>query len=210
MGHNPHELEWSHEDIEKLKHLWDLEVSAPALHGSPDYKSPTEVVRKLSTSEIALRFGGTRSKNSIIGKVRRLADRGELTHRPSPLMNGADPTLRRAREYAARRARRLNGPPSTPSLPKLKSLEQAMPMVAAPKRAASPKPKPVPALRFRPPPVIGATPCRWPMNDCRPWLFCEAPSNWDRPYCDKHCQIAYVSRLSLPIKESLNNGFASF
>ena len=226
MGHNPLELAWTEKDIEKLCRLWVLEINAPGVRGARGQTTAAAQVRKLSASEIALQMPG-RTKNSIIGKVRRLAAIGKLTHRPSPLKHELDPTLHRARDYARARARRMG----LTSLPKLKSLEKPMPKVRADNGAralsdaersaayrarrkadlGAAAPKPAPVLRFRQPPLIGATPCRWPLNDCRPWLFCEEPSNWDRPYCEKHCQVAYRPRFSLTTTtETMRDGFASF
>lgn len=33
--------------------------------------------------------------------------------------------------------------------------------------------------------------CRWTESHGRPWLFCEATAIEGRPYCAKHCQVAY-------------------
>lgn len=53
---------------------------------------------------------------------------------------------------------------------------------------------PVPVVRLPPPPPVPVGECQWPVNNRRPWRFCEAVTEPGLPYCDAHCLIAYHKR----------------
>lgn len=110
------------------------------------------------------------SKNSIVGKAHRL----NLPGRESPIKRLGPGEVRRS---APRAAKRL----PIPTLPSLSSLEAAVvvPPPSMPKLARLPiaaaKPPAAPVLRNQ---------CCWPLNNGRPWLFCEVAC--ERNYCDQH------------------------
>lgn len=69
-------------------------------------------------------------------------------------------------------------PPRKPKQPQRAWVKQPAP------RAAPEPPPPAP-----PPPRLLL--CQWPLNDGRPWLFCEAEAEPGTPYCAVHCQRAF-------------------
>ncbi len=56
-------------------------------------------------------------------------------------------------------------------------------------KAPSPPPPPTPTVVD-----YHGPPCQWPFGDPgdEDFYFCGAPAIPDRPYCDKHCKLAYV------------------
>lgn len=55
----------------------------------------------------------------------------------------------------------------------------------------------VPVAPERPEPrVVTRTACQYPMNDSRPWRFCEAVSQLGSVYCAKHHSICYSKAAS--------------
>lgn len=126
--------------------------------------------RNLSAAEIGRRLGIT--KNSVVGRSHRL----RLPARQSPVMRKPD----------TRETKRPNPEVSRP--PPLKELVvQFVPAVTLPLRpTAMPEPKTV------------RHPCSWPIgNPGTPgFAFCGAAAKPGRPYCEEHCQRAYVRRLS--------------
>jgi len=168
------DVEWSEEEIQKLRQLWD---------------------EGYSSSVIGRRLG--RSKNSIVGKVRRAG----LPARPSPLKTQLDPTLARAKDYLRRSIQRQRTRGTLPPLPSVTAISPfglikptefiAKPMIT-PKPRAEPKPKPKPQSPWAIPKPSGqVAPCCWPLNNGRPWRFCGGPSAPGKPYCDEHCAVAY-------------------
>ncbi len=62
---------------------------------------------------------------------------------------------------------------------------------------APPSPTPPPTMVKTPPPAVveyDGPPCQWPFGEpgTADFHFCGAPAIPDRPYCDKHCKLAYV------------------
>lgn len=45
-----------------------------------------------------------------------------------------------------------------------------------------------------PPPPVPVFVCQWPLNDGRPWRFCQEQAVFGRPYCAAHCRRAYHLR----------------
>ena len=124
----------------------------------------------LSATEIGQEMGAT--KNSIIGKAHRLG----LPSRPSPIALSAAPSKRRAK--AERRAKLV--PPASI----LNIVFAPAPVVSAP---------PV-VLRTE---VRPLAPCCWPLNDARPWRFCDAPCGLGRSYCAEHFRVAHTRTKSV-------------
>jgi GcrA cell cycle regulator len=120
--------------------------------------------RSLSAAEIGRRLGV--SKSSVLGRSHRL----RLPARASPIRRGEGPKVRQPR-------------PARSTLPPEK-------MAPAPK-PASPVPQP-------PEPVTAVErlqgPCCWPIGHpgTQQFSFCGELSRPGKPYCEKHCQRAYV------------------
>jgi len=136
----------------------------------------------LSTAEIGRRMGIT--KSAVVGKAHRL----DLPRRPSPIRPGAG--------TKPRAPGRLRGPAS---LPPVASLAQP---VVAPMGAPSAPPAPLPAPLARPVaqrPVVSVAKrplkaCCWPIGELGTpeFHFCDADAESGKPYCELHCQRAYV------------------
>ena len=144
----------------------------------------------LSTAEIGRRMGI--SKNAVVGKAHRL----NLPPRPSPIRRDGNSGVPRP---AA--PRRVTGP----TLPPLRMMEVAEPVVAAPMPAPRPVVPPKPMVREAAParsalvravaPRVGrAAVCCWPIGEpgTRSFRFCDAGATHGKPYCAEHAQIAYV------------------
>jgi GcrA cell cycle regulator len=122
--------------------------------------------RSLSAAEIGRRLGV--SKNAVIGRCHRL----RLATRPSPI-------IRDANGATSRHPRR----------------PQALPLKAMPSTR-----EPLPAVVQTPEPIRVADRlpglCCWPVGHPRTpgFAFCEEVSQPGKPYCEKHCQRAYVGR----------------
>lgn len=136
-------IDWTEEVIARLRALW---------------------TEGHSTAEIGRRMGT--SKNSIIGKVHRLA----LPPRASPIRGGSGGKPRAAGP------RRVRGP----TLPVLRSTA-----------ADAPAPAP-PSIRLYAGPC--GKPCCWPLGEPgRPgFRFCNEGTAPGKPYCPGHAEAAYV------------------
>ena len=134
----------------------------------------------LSASQIATRLGSV-SRNAVIGKAHRL----DLQGRPSPIRG--TPGGGRKRVPAA----------------KLRAVVTALAVARREAEAARiPEPEPEPALE-KPAARAGAAGatskgphCRWPIGDPddASFHFCEATAVHGRPYCDRHCEVAYIRK----------------
>ena len=129
----------------------------------------------MGTREIGQRL--TRSKNSVIGKARRMG----LEPRPSPL--GVHP----GQPLPAPRPRPQPSPPRPRLEPQQKCAMGRRP--PAPPPPAPPQPPAAPSSDVRQ--------CMWPTSDGRPWTFCGAACVPGRVYCLAHCRIAYHPRYRL-------------
>ena len=125
-------------------------------------------VPQIPTKEIGRRMGF--SKNSIVGKARRLG----LTGRESPIRHGGQPAP--AQPRAGRQ-----------TLPPLRS-DDAQP---APRlKVVAPPPPPPP-----PPKMPRARECCWPLGEpgSKGFRFCDSPDVvGGTPYCADHCKLAYT------------------
>ena len=127
----------------------------------------------LSTSQIAKRMGI--SKNAIVGKAHRL----NLPARPSPILRGKDgqpyqpKTQKPVRLAGAYKVPNRNGPVA----------------IEAAKAAQAPQPRPL----FEPP-RVSKHPCCWPFGELGTpeFRFCEDMALNGKPYCQQHCDRAYV------------------
>lgn len=122
----------------------------------------------LSTAEIGRRM--YRSKSSIVGKAHRIG----LEERPSP--------IRRGGVTQPPKPHRSNGRPTLPPL--------SSDAVSAPRLPAVPRPVWRPPVR-----AYGKTRvCCWPIGEpgTRDFRFCDGQSLPGKPYCEEHCDIAYV------------------
>lgn len=135
-----------------------------------------------STAEIGRRLHV--SKNAVVGKSKRMG----LERRASPIiLSSAEHKTRVARVYGS-------------TLPPLRS-EIVTPEIV-------PMAKPARKIEVaRPSVVVGS--CQWPLNDGRPWKFCEAPVFvFGKPYCAKHSRDAYVKRfVPDPAAPEIGNSF---
>lgn len=155
---------WTAEKIEQLNKLWS---------------------EGMSITEIGKILGMTR--NAVVGKAHRLG----LAKRPSPIARApgprpvAQPAPAAAPRPVAAPAAAVVAPPAAvaeaPQPPK-----PAMPILPQPAR-----PRPAPA--FRATRVANGPACRWPLGDPKSpdFHFCGSPSIEGKPYCEKHCAMAY-------------------
>lgn len=137
----------------------------------------------LSASQIATRLGSF-SRNAVIGKAHRLGLQG----RPSPI-------------------RGTPGGGGRKRVPPAKLREVVTALAAARRQAES---EPQPARAAEPEPVLekpvtraaqaaalGNGPrCRWPIGDPSDanFHFCDAGAIHGRPYCEQHCEMAYIRK----------------
>lgn len=125
----------------------------------------------LSASEIAEELGGNVTRNSVIGKARRMklpnkAPTKETTHKPE-----TGPWKRAAREREMRQR----------ILAKIKAKRPTIPTDAKPSKAEAWQ-----ALPGSMPVALGdVTGCRWPIGQDSPYLFCNEPVD-GRSYCAHH------------------------
>jgi GcrA cell cycle regulator len=155
-------MEWAEDTIQRLRKLWD---------------------EGLSTAAIGRQLGVT--KNAVVGKAHRL----RLPQRESPIRYTSEPRPRK---------------PRTPRVAK-----DSLPLLAC-LSGSAPPPAPlkvyVPRIRHPEAPMALPTPaksvfvsppkpCCWPLGDPKDkenFRFCDEPSKFGRPYCRKHCEIAYI------------------
>lgn len=114
-----------------------------------------------SITEIGKLIGMTR--NAVVGKAHRLG----LAKRPSPIARAAGPRPAQAPRKVQPRAAKA---------------------VVAPAPA-----RPAKAPVFRPTRIANGPACRWPIGDPKTddFHFCGDPSIEGKPYCEKHCAMAY-------------------
>lgn len=142
--------EWPIDKLMALVRLWEAGITSPA---------------------IGLRLGTT--KSSITGRVNRLAARGILAHRPSPILPANALTPEKRHKQRQDRLRRLKARIDVP---------------------AYPAPPPPPKVTYVAPYLGRVTSCCWPIG--RPstpgFHFCEKPSEPGKVYCERHVKTAYV------------------
>jgi GcrA cell cycle regulator len=176
--------EWPTETIERLAALWETD---------------------LSCADIARELG--RSKNSVVGKSHRLG----LPARESPIRPKGS-GLRPGQRHGPRVPRAVPGVPTLPPLASADKPKRGRPPKAAPPPVPpaprrvldhgrlggiqnSPRhtlPSLAPAARpAAPRPVPPPRACAWPLNDRRPWRFCDDASAPGQPYCAEHCRRAF-------------------
>lgn len=132
----------------------------------------------MSASEIAEELGGNVTRNSIIGKARRMklpakAPTKETAHKPE-----TGPWKRAAREREMRQR----------ILSKIKAKRPTIPTDATPSKAeaweALPGSNPVSLAD------LSAAACRWPIGQESPYLFCGKAHGPGRSYCPEHQAIS--------------------
>lgn len=161
-GRRYRSMEWSAETIGRLRDLWE---------------------EGYSTARIGRQLGVT--KNAVVGKARRLC----LSPRPSPIKYTSEPRPRKPRAPRSERN----------TLPLLACLNSSTP---APEPSKPYVPKIVhPEARVERPVaaksvfITSRHPCCWPLGDPKDkenFRFCSDPSVLGRPYCAKHCEMAYI------------------
>jgi GcrA cell cycle regulator len=159
----PHSRAWNDERVEQLKRLH---------------------AQGLSCSLIAAEIGCGLSRNSIIGKLRRIGLRsskaGVTKERPTP----------RDRRRSLHPAANLFPPGDT-------TVERALPSSAL-------NDAQVPLNQRRTLVDLGQHDCRWSYDDpdASDFFFCGAPTVDGLPYCRTHCERAY-SRSSRPMRKTV-------
>ena len=188
-------MKWTEKVVEQLKQLW---------------------ADDLSTAEIGRRLNMT--KNAVIGKAHRLG----LSPRPSPIRKATKakpltPTTSKKttiskKTQATQTHRSSNTRHTQPSIPL-----PIPPIVAKPqpktnspipiekpltrKKKSSPPPRSVSKSKIEKNTVLEtefskrhSSTCCWPLGEpgTPDFHFCGAPPLSGKPYCEKHCQIAYV------------------
>lgn len=160
---------WTAEKIEQLNKLWS---------------------EGMSITEIGKILGMTR--NAVVGKAHRLG----LAKRPSPIARAPGP------RPAAAQPTPVAAPPrpavAMPAAPMIAAAAPApiaeAPLPPKPAMPAIPQPaRPRPAPAFRATRVANGPACRWPIGDPKSpdFHFCGSPSIEGKPYCEKHCAMAY-------------------
>jgi GcrA cell cycle regulator len=157
---------WTDIMIAELKQFWSEGRSSP------------EIARQLNVS-----------KNSVIGKVRRL----HLPRRPSPIRSSEG-----ERKQQIKACRRVIVSAELPPLPCLKTttaIQDCTPTQTLPvqtgKRGA----------------IFRIDCCCWPIGDpgSSSFQFCEQPALPGKPYCQEHANRAYV-RKHVNKVEAINSG----
>jgi len=152
---------------------------APQSHEWPDASTARLRVlwaEGLGTKQIGAELGV--SKNSIIGKARRLG----LAPRPNPV--GVHP----GHPLPAPRPRPVPLPRmDRPVVVRKLEPQQACALGRRPPAPPPPQPPQPPSA-----PHAGVEQCQYPLNDGRPWRFCGAPAVPGRPYCAAHAAKAYL------------------
>jgi len=172
---------WTAEKIEQLNKLWS---------------------EGMSITEIGKILGMTR--NAVVGKAHRLG----LAKRPSPIARAPGPRPAAAQPTPAvvAQQRPAVAAPAAPVMAAGGMAAAGVAATAAPAAVAEaplpPKPampaipqpaRPRPAPAFRATRVANGPACRWPIGDPKSpdFHFCGSPSIEGKPYCEKHCAMAY-------------------
>lgn len=133
----------------------------------------------LSASEIGKALGV--SKNAVVGKAHRL----KLPARPSPIKRGGPskprtnkPALTPPRQTAASKME------CRPVKPLIDEPEHELRSPILNRRSA------------RSSAATGSSKCLWPIGDPgdKDFHFCGEPSVSGKPYCEEHCQRAYITK----------------
>ena len=128
----------------------------------------------LSASEIGKALGV--SKNAVVGKAHRL----KLAARPSPIKRDGE-SKRRRRNAALARARMAESVQTPTVVTEVEVDESIMPIAPVLER------KQAQETRHQ---------CLWPIGDPSDpgFHFCGEPSVAGKPYCAKHCAVAYINK----------------
>ncbi|MBN9531592.1 MAG: GcrA cell cycle regulator [Alphaproteobacteria bacterium] len=156
---------WTAEKIEQLNKLWS---------------------EGMSITEIGKILGMTR--NAVVGKAHRLG----LAKRPSPIARAPGPRPAAQPAPAAQPTRSVVAP--APAAAVSAPVVEAPVVTAKPALPVMPQPaRPRPAPAFRATRVANGPACRWPIGDPKSpdFHFCGSPSIEGKPYCEKHCAMAY-------------------
>lgn len=128
-----------------------------------------------SAAQIAAQLGGGVTRNAVLGKLFRLCNLGEklphITLTPKPRMPSSTYVLRL--------------PVGTPTA--------ARPIEATPYDYVDPQDPGL--LRMM---DLKAHHCRWPLNNALggEYFFCGSKKFGSKPYCDKHCAVAYTAPMN--------------
>jgi GcrA cell cycle regulator len=124
------------------------------------------------------------SKNSVAGRRHRL----KLPARPSPIKNrAAYPQTRKSPAPPKVRVRRPGGEIEETNAPERPAtVEPTLPQLACLAGDALPA---LPAAA-----TCGA--CQWPIGEPKEadFRFCDGPALEGKPYCEEHCELAYVRK----------------
>ncbi len=161
-------MSWTEERMQSLSELWS---------------------QGLSASQIASKLGGV-TRNAVIGKAHRMG----LQCRPSPIRTGGSSSRSRRRAADRRAASKVlattvvgqgvfqDMPYDNPD-----EIEVLTPRIAEPSAFRT---------RLTGAHVPGSSACAWPIGDPgdEGFHFCTEDPEPGRPYCDAHCDQAYISR----------------
>lgn len=141
-------------------------------------------------------------KNAVVGKAGRL----DLPRRPSPIVLG-HPGPRKPQQvsrHVRMEAAKLPGLASVPTPPPVVH-DDANPhrdasLANGGIRARVIKVEDAPRPVFKP---MASRPCCWPIGEPRTptFRYCDANAVPGKPYCESHCQVAYV-----PIRDRRDDG----
>ncbi len=160
---------WTDQRIEQLRKFW---------------------LQGLSASQIAKALGDI-SRNAVIGKAHRLG----LVSRPSPIKRTQSTATQSPRPRSASR-RNVASRPAAPG--KQDNLIASIPAEAPASAQPQPEIQAQQAETPRAPALTakahgGTKTCSWPVGDPKQpgFQFCGETSEPGRPYCEKHCAVAY-------------------
>ena len=135
----------------------------------------------LSASQIAVQLGGV-SRNAVIGKAHRLG----LESRPSPIRGGGSGSRSRRNRAISRalEAKALRGTMADEEI-------GGEPVLSNSGEKVVEQPLARPAR-----PVSDVKDCLWPLGDPGEdsFGFCGEDTAPGRPYCAKHCSVAYIRK----------------
>ncbi|MGB0681504.1 MAG: GcrA family cell cycle regulator [Magnetovibrionaceae bacterium] len=140
----------------------------------------------ISTSEIGNRLGVT--KNAVVGKVHRLG----LPKRQSPIRTSSGgPAKPRAKAAKPKTRAKVASPSASPSAPHHAPTPKRSPQPSAQKRTLAEADAQAVGVELT---DLKSGMCCWPIGEpgTEEFKFCGNSAVEGRPYCEAHCEVAYV------------------
>lgn len=125
------------------------------------------------------------SRHQVSGLVSRLKDSGALPRLVPKVSRPRRNPLHKPVKAQERAAPRKIGPPRTRRYPKLPSVPLPRPR------------KPILTAHMKPVGLFQRTGCAFPVNDGKPFLFCDAPIHSPTAYCEFHGNLMVKRQLGV-------------